>query len=155
MDLSVFEIFAEVSVAILGFSGIVAVIDDSNNTSPFVAARIRGLLLTSGIAAISALAPLTGLALTYCSILLIILIIASQLWGIWLMRQQAAKPSWVIFFLSLIAMLAAVIWIVYGLVSEPEMLISGYIFTVSVMLLMSGLFFVRMVLAITSVTKGT
>ena len=154
MEPDAFEIFAEVSVAILGFSGMVAVIGDSNNTSPFIAARIRGLLLTSGSAAVSALAPLTGLTLTYCSILLIVIILASQLWGVWLMMQQAAKPSWTIFFVSLVAMLSAVIWLTYGLVVDPGVLIFGYVFAVSVLLLMSGLFFARMVLAITSEPGG-
>lgn len=154
IDLGTLEIFAELAVAILGFSGIVAVIGDSKSSRSFVSVRIRGLLLTACVAAVSSIAPLTGLGLAYCSILVVILLLGSQIWDFWLMKQQAAKPSWTVFYVSLVLIMAGVCWLILGLVYRPELLVSGYVYSIVVMLLMAGMFFVRMVLEITSETRG-
>ncbi len=155
LNLDALEIFAELAVAILGFSGIVAVIGDSKSSRSYVAVRIRGLLLTAGIAAVSSIAPLTGVALTHCSILFVILLVGSSSWGFWLMTQQSANPSWIVFYVSQAAILIGVVWLILGLVYTPEILVFGYMYSIVMMLLMAGMFFVRMVLEITSETSGT
>jgi hypothetical protein len=155
MELDTLEIFAELAVAILGFSGIVAVIGDSTSSRPYIVVRIRGLLLTASVAAVSSIVPLTGLGLSYCSILLVILLLGSAIWGFWLMKQQSANPSWIVFYVSQTAILIGVGWLIVGLAFRPELLVSGYLYSIVSMLLMAGLFFVRMVLAITTESRGT
>jgi len=154
MDLEVLELFAELAVAILGFSGIVAVIGDSTSSRSYIVVRIRGLLLTASVAAISAIAPLTGLGLTYCSIIFVILMLGSALWGFWLMKQQSANPSWIVFSVSQTAILIGVGWLIVGLVLKPRLLDSGYMYSVTTMLLMAGMFFVRLILAISTKTRS-
>ena len=155
MDIQNFEIFAELSVAILGFSGLAAVLGDSGSNHAYVAARVHGLLVRACIAAISSILPLTGLNIVYCSMIFIVLLIAAQGWAIFgLMRQKSARPSWVIFFTSLLAMLVGVVVMAYGIIEAPVTLVYGYVYSICVVLFSAGLFFVRMVLAITSLPKG-
>ena len=57
-----FEIFAEMSIAMLGFSGLMVAISD---VSSIVVARVKGLLFFASIAAICSVIPLTGLEFNF------------------------------------------------------------------------------------------
>ena len=156
MDVQSFEIFAEVSVALFGFSGLAAVVGGSKQKQTYISVRIRGLLFTSGVAAICSIAPLTGLNLLYCSVLYIVLLVWTQYWAIsGFMRQQSSQASWMIYVPSFTAMVVAVASLLYGILLDPSLLFYAYMYGICVMLVVAGIFFIRMVLSISTNMEDT
>ena len=150
-----FEILAEVSIALLGFSGIAAVLGGSRAQTRFIAPRIQGLLWTAGIAALCSTAPLAGVDLTLCSILYVVLAICSQYWAITnLMRHPSANASWTIYTFALSGIVAAVGYLCYALIIEPSLLVSAYKYAIYVMMVIAGIFFVRMAITVSSADEA-
>jgi hypothetical protein len=155
VNVQTFEIFAEISVALLGFSGLVAVLGNATQRA-FFSTRIRGLLFSSGAAVICSVAPLAKLDLVYCAFLYIGLVIAMQAWAITgLMRSEGARPSWAIYVALLTLSLTAVSGLLYGVFLNTEILHTAYLFGLCVQLFTAAIFFIRLVLATTTEIEDT
>ncbi len=143
-----FEIFAEMSIAMLGFSGLMVAISD---VSSIVVARVKGLLFFASIAAICSVIPLTGLSLTLCSLVYIVLVLAMNVWSyINFFLNPQAQASKGIYISLTAALISAIIVLTYCIFYKNDLLLDAYIGAISVALLCSGTFFVRMVLFLVS-----
>ena len=155
MEVESFEIFAEISVALFGFSGLVAVLGNATQQA-FFSTRIRGLLFSAGAAVICSVAPLAKLDLVYCAFLYVGLAVAMQAWAITvLMRTHGARASWTIYFAMLTLSLTAVGALLYGVFRDTEVLHTAYLFGLCVQLFTAAIFFIRMVLATTTELDDT
>ena len=151
MDTQSFEIFAELSIAVLGFSGITAAIGSQTQQKSFLAARAKGLLFAGGVAAIFSVAPLTDLSLAYCAIGYMCSSSSLLVWAFFgLHRNPQARSSIFIFSIGNAIIITAIGALAYSLALAPELLPKAYVFALSMVLLLAGIFFVRLVLALTS-----
>ena len=152
MEVEAFEIFAEMSIAMLGFSGVMVAISKASTT---VVSRVKGLIFSASVATICSVLPLTGLSLVFCSIGYIALVIALIVWGYsGFYRNPAAQANKVIFFGFNGALLSAIVVLSYSVALAPESLHQAYIYAIFVALLCSGSYFVRMVLFLASERDG-
>lgn len=151
MDIQIFEILAEVSIAVLGFSGITAAIGSQTRRMGFFAARVKGLLFAAGIASVCSVAPLASLQLFYCSIGYILFATSLLVWAIFgLLRNPDAQTNLGVFVVGNSILLSAIGSLVYALIIAPENLFGAYVYSLCMSLLLAGIFFVRLVLAIVS-----
>ena len=143
-----FEIFAEMSIAMLGFSGLMVAISD---VSSIVVARVKGLLFFASIAAICSVIPHYWLSLTLCSLVYIVLVLAMNVWSyINFFLNPQAQASKGIYISLTAALISAIIVLTYCIFYKNDLLLDAYIGAISVALLCSGTFFVRMVLFLVS-----
>ena len=151
MDIQLFEVFTEVSIAVLGFSGITAAIGSQSHKMGFLAARVKGLLFAAGITSVCSVAPLTSLHLFYCSIAYILFATSLLIWAIFgLLRNPDAQSNMVVFVVGNSLMLSAIVSLIYALIVAPENLLVAYVYSLCMSLLLAGIFFIRLVLAIVS-----
>jgi uncharacterized membrane protein YqjE len=148
MEAEGFEIFAEMSIAMLGFSGVMVAISKASAT---VVTRVKGLIFSASIAAVCSALPLTGLSLVLCSMGYIALVIVLVVWGYSsFYRNPAAQANKVIFFGLNGALLSAIVVLSYSVALAPRSLHQAYMYAIFAALLCSGSYFVRMVLFLVS-----
>lgn len=143
------SIFAEVSVALLGFSGLASALSHvSEANRAFITSRLRALLLISGAACFGSLAPLTGLPIEYCSILFTALI-AGTIYKIAreFLSTPDVAPSLFLVVLSVGWGVAGVGFQTFALVADPGLQPMAYVFTLSGSVAIAIVFFIRVVLA--------
>ena len=150
METETFEIFADMSIAMLGFSGLMVAISKAAAT---VVARVKGLIFSASVASICAVIPLTGLNLVLCSIGYIALVSVLIVWGYSnFYRNPAAQANRAIFLVLNGAFLSAIVVLSYSIAIAPESLHQTYMYGLFVTLLCSGAYFVRMVMFLVSET---
>ena len=141
-----FEIFAEMSIAMLGFSGLMVAM---SNATSIIVARVKGLLFSASIAAICSVIPLTGLSIVYCSFVYIGLIGYMTVWSYGnFFRNPAANASKAIYFSLNAALLSTMVVLSYSIFLQQSILYHAYLYSICVILFCSGTYFVRMVLFI-------
>ena len=144
------SIFAEVSIALLGFSGLASALGSvSQKNRTFIKFRLRALLIVSGSACFGSLAPLTGLPLYYCAIAFslltagIVFVLVRSL-----VSTPDISPSRLLSVLCIGWALAGVGLQGYSLTFKPEWLSVAYMFALSGTITVATLFFIRFVLAL-------
>ena len=148
-----FEIFAEMSIAMLGFSGLMVAISD---VSTLIVARVRGLLFFASIAAICSALPLTGLSLVLCAFVYIVLVGYMNVWSYSnFFKVTQARASKGIYFVLTSALLVAMSALLYCIFYAADMLYQAYMGALAVVLFCSGTFFVRMVLFLVTEKEGS
>lgn len=149
MLLSNLSVFAEVSIALLGFSGLASALSSvSDRNRAFITIRLKALLMISGSACFGSLAPLTGLEVYYCSILLTLLTAGTVFKiGRDFLGASDVSPSLFLVFLSVGWAIAGIGFQLFTLVFKPALVPVAYAFTLSGMITISILFFIRFVLA--------
>ena len=143
------SVFAEVSIALLGFSGLASALSSvSSKNRAFITIRLKALLIISGSACFGSLAPLTGLELYYCCVLLCLLT-AGALFKIGhdFLNTAGVAPSPFLAFLTVGWGIAGVIFQLFALIFNPGFVPLAYSFTLSGTITVAILFFVRFVLA--------
>ena len=148
MEAEAFEIFAEMSIAMLGFSGLMVAISKASTT---VVTRVKGLIFFASVSAICSVIPLTGLSLILCAASYIALVSVVIVWGYSnFYRNPAAQANNAIYFSLNGALLSAIVLLSYSIAIAPELLHQAYMYGLFVVLLSSGSYFVRMVLFLVS-----
>lgn len=148
MEPGSFEIFAELSVTMLGFSGITAVLGGSQLDSPFIIVRIKGLLFCAGVAGVASIMPLAGLTLEHSAYLFELLLLSLMAWNFLGFRSISSHRASLPIFIPLIALLlSSSIFLGYQLYFEASNLTSAYAFGISACLLCAGSYFIRVVLS--------
>ena len=148
-----FEIFAEMSIAMLGFSGLMVAVSD---TTSIITARVKGLLFTASIAVICSVLPLTGLSIVYCSFVYIGLMLYMTIWTYSnFFRNPAANANSTIYVSLNVALLSTMIALLYSIFQHQSILFHAYLYAISITLLCSGTYFVRMVLFIAAEKEGS
>lgn len=150
MSLSDLSIFADASIALLGFSGLASAVSSiSEANRAFITIRLRALLLISGACCFGSLAPFSGLDLFYCSILLAALVGGTIVkLGRDFLRTPGVAPSLPLAVLAVGWGTTGVVFQIYTLVADPALQEMAYMFTLSGSVGVSILFFIRFVLAI-------
>ena len=139
------------SITVLGFSGITAAIGIRIHQKAFLAARVRGLLFAAGIASIFSVAPLANLNLIYCAVGYMVFSSSLLIWAFFgLHKNPDAQSSTTVFIGGNSIILSAIVALAYSIAWAPHLLANVYVYALSMMLLLSGIFFVRMVLALAS-----
>lgn len=149
MLLSNLSVFAEVSIALLGFSGLASALSSiSSKNRAFITIRLKALLFISGSACFGSLAPLTGLAIYYCSIMLALLTAGTVFKiGRDFLNTPDVSPSPFLVFLSVGWAIVGTIFLCFALLFNPALIPPAYMFTLSGTILIAILFFIRFVLA--------
>jgi hypothetical protein len=150
MDYSNLEILAEVSVALLGFSGLTIVLGRSRFNQHGVSFRIRGLLFTSSAAFVGSTMPLVGMPLL-ASILLLAL--TMSIMSVWSGRETFGRQSssiqtnpilfWALYPPYVLSMLA--LWLSPLLMPESNFAVLK--FAIGLNLLLAVTYFVRLILS--------
>jgi hypothetical protein len=142
------ELLAELSVAILGFSGITVVLGHSKFDALSASTRIQGLILSSGIALILSLLPTIGLNLALSSVLAIALTLSFAMWAVGMIYRGNFKANiWLTLFFFGVGG-ACCTWLTYVLIVDRSNLIHPYIALVGFTLLQATVFYIRVVLSI-------
>ena len=148
--LSNLSVFAEVSIALLGFSGLASALGSvSKRYRAFTTFRLKALLIVSGSACFGALAPLTGLDITYCAIAFSVLtagslyVLSRDLRG-----TPGVSPSPALAILCIGWAVSGVTLQVYALIFDPAFIPPAYMFLLSGTITVATLFFIRFVLAL-------
>jgi hypothetical protein len=151
--MTILEVLAELSVAILGFSGITVVLGHSKFDALSAGTRIQGLILSSGIALILSVLPIIGLHLAISSVLAIVLTLSFAFWAIWTIYRGMFKANvWLTVFAVGVGA-ACCIWLAYVLAVGRGNLIDPYIALVGFTLLQAAVFYIRVVLSINMAVK--
>lgn len=143
------SVFAEVSIALLGFSGLASALSGvSAKNRSFITIRLKALLIISGSACFGSLAPLTGLELYYCCVLLSLLT-AGALFKIGhdFLNATEVAPSPFLVFLTVGWAITGVAFQLFALIFDPNLIPLAYSFTLSGTITTAILFFIRFVLA--------
>ncbi|MEM1434112.1 MAG: hypothetical protein AAGG11_08680 [Pseudomonadota bacterium] len=143
------SVFAEVSVALLGFSGLASALSSvSAKNRAFITIRLKALLVVSGSACFGSLAPLTELGLYYCCILLTMLTAGTVFTlGRDFLKASDVSPSPFLVVLTVGWALAAITFQGFALVFDPSLVPVAYMFALSGTITVAILFFIRFVLA--------
>ncbi len=149
MLLANLSVFAEVSIALLGFSGLASALSRvSAKNRAFITIRLKALLMISGSACFGSLAPLTNLELYYCCILFALLTAGTfYKIGREFLSAVDVSPSPFLVFLSVGWAIAGLAFQLYALMLNPGLVPVAYMFTLSGTVTIAILFFIRFVLA--------
>jgi len=140
--------FAEISIAMLGFSGITSAFDRIYKRQKNLSVRTMGLLVTSGIAFLASITPIVGLPSVVASIILILLVGVSSSWCIISVFRKPKHSSsvWLVC-LDNGSLLCSVGWLILALRSYGSSVNAPYMTTICLLLLAAALLFIRMILA--------
>jgi hypothetical protein len=140
-----FEIFAELSAALLGFSGLMIALRQAKFTPESLAARIRGLLYTAGGALVASLLPLINVPLLIACLVLLLIMVSHSSWAIrvWMLnaRQLGANP--VLGWIFVTASLPIIAWLGVALFRDIDTQLGAYIAAIGFLLLTSTYNFCR------------
>ena len=151
MDYPNLDVLAEVSVALLGFSGLTVVLGHSRFHQLGVVYRMRGLLYASSIAFVASILPLVGIPLPASVILLAL---AMSFLGVFVGRasfgRQASsiRPSPVLLwtFYPTLLLLTIALWLSPLLMPESNFVV--FRFAIGFNLLLAVVYFVRLILSV-------
>ena len=146
------ELIAELSIALLGFSGIVVSLGRSNFSAGGYASRISALLWTSGLAFVGSILPILKVPLMVSSVVLLVTSVLLLLWatrtfvlGGNLNRTNTIAP---LLFGLLSPAVVVSGWLAYCLVADQDSLETSYLAVVGCWLILAASTFVRLVLAL-------
>jgi len=150
MDYSNLQLLAEVSVALLGFSGLTIVMGHSRFDQHGLAYRTQGMLYLSSLAFIGSLLPLLGISISFSAIVMAALMSMGSVWAgmrIFGRFVPLVKTSpllnWIFFPMYLISTLS--LWLSLFVLSEQALLI--YKLAIGCNLLVAVIFYIRLVIS--------
>ena len=148
MNIEVLGQFAEVSIAMLGFSGITSAFDRIYKRQKNLSVRTMGLLFTSGIAFFASITPIVGLPSVVASIILILLVGVSAISCMISVFRKPVHSSnvWLVCLVNG-SLLCSVGWLILALWSGGSSVNAPYMTTICLLLLAAALLFIRMILA--------
>jgi hypothetical protein len=148
MDYTNLQVLAEVSVTLLGLSGLTAVIGQSKFDQLGVAYRTQVLLYNSSVAFVGSILPLVGIPILLATIGMAVSMTTMTVWGgknIFGWRQQKFPISlalnWMIF--PLYVVLTLFLW--WSIFTLAEQLLFIYELSIGLCLLLATVSFVRLV----------
>jgi hypothetical protein len=123
-----FEILAELSVALLGFSGLMVAFGYSRFSEAGFAARIRALVYTTSAALIASLLPLLNLYLPIAAALLLAMFVAYLIWvcKVWLFGGKKVRTGTALVWFFLLASVPVIAWLVISLLNQGASLGAAY-----------------------------
>jgi len=149
-DYSNLQVLAEVSVALLGFSGLTIVMGHSGFDQHGLAYRTQAMLYSSSLAFIGSLLPLVGISISFGAIAMAALMSMGSVWAImrifgWSVSQVKTNPllNWIFFPMYLIS--TSSLWLSLFVLSEQALLI--YKLAIGCNLLVAVIFFIRLVIS--------
>jgi|OM-RGC.v1.023193261 hypothetical protein len=142
-----FEILAELSVAVLGFSGLLIALGHDRISDSLAVTRIRALLYTASASLVASVLPLLNLYLPVAAVFLLLALLMHTIWicVYWLRAIHVSTSKWV----GVIFMLAALpisAWLVFSLLNQGASLGAAYIAGIGYFLLTSIYNFARYLL---------
>jgi hypothetical protein len=150
MDYTNLQVLAEVSVALLGFSGLTIVMGHSRFDQHGLAYRTQGMLYNSSLAFTGSLLPLVGIPISFGAIAMAVLMSIGSVWAglrIFGRSALAVKTSpllnWIFFPMYLMSTLS--LWLSLFVLSEQALLI--YRLAIGCNLLVAVVFFIRLVIS--------
>ena len=150
MDYSNLQVLAEVSVALLGFSGLTIVMGHSRFDQHGLAYRTQAMLYSSSLAFIGSLLPLVGISITFGAITMAALMSMGIVWaGMkilgWSVSLVKTNPllNWMFFPVYLMSTLS--LWLSLFVLSEHALLI--YKLAIGCNLLVAVIFFIRLIIS--------
>lgn len=148
MDYTNFQVLAEVSVTLLGFSGITAIVGQSRFPQHGIRWRMLGLLYSASLAFIGSALPLVGIALLPAAVAVAALYTAANIWvGKTLLDRSRheiqANPALVWTFYPFGIMMNLYLWVAVFVL--PEQLFFVYQLQIGFLLLLATVYFVRLV----------
>ena len=148
MDYTNLHVLAEVSVALLGFSGITAIVGHSRFAQQGVIYRMRGLLYSSSLAFISSILPIIGIPILAAAVVIAALNSAAIIWAGALSFGRSRKevqphPVLVLIFFPIAILVNLYLW--WSTITLAKQLLFAYQLQVGVLLLLATVYFVRLV----------
>jgi hypothetical protein len=150
MDYSNLQVLAEVSVALLGFSGLTIVMGHSRFDQHGLAYRTQGMLYNSSLAFTGSLLPLVGIPISFGAIAMAVLMSMGSIWAGMRIFGKSEPPvktspllNWIFFPMYLMATLA--LWLSLFILSERVLFI--YKLAIGCNLLVAVVFFIRLVIS--------
>jgi hypothetical protein len=148
MDYTNLEVLGEFSVALLGFSGITAIVGHSRFAQQGVTFRLRGLLYASSSAFVGSILPLVGIPILPAAIGVAALVLAGNTWagkGVFGRSRQEIRPNlaitWTMF--PMAVMVNLYLW--WSILTLAEQLLFAYQLQIGFQLLIATMYFVRLV----------
>jgi len=150
MDYSNLQVLAEVSVALLGFSGLTIVMGHSRFDKHGLAYRTQGMLYLSSLAFIGSLLPLIGISIFFGAIAMATLMSMGSVWAGMRIFGWSVSPvktnlllNWIFF--PMYVMSTSSLWLSLSVLSEQALLI--YKLAIGCNLLVAVVFFIRLVIS--------
>jgi hypothetical protein len=150
MDYTNLQVLAEVSVALLGFSGLTIVIGHSRFDQRGVAYRTQGMLYSASLAFIGSLLPLVGIPISLGAIAMAASMSMACVWagmrafGISMATVKTSTLlNWIFFPMYVMSTLS--LWLSLFVLSEQALLI--YKLAIACNLLIAVVFFIRLVIS--------
>jgi hypothetical protein len=150
MDYTNLQVLAEVSVALLGFSGLTIVIGRSRFDQLGVAYRTQGMLYSASLAFIGSLLPLVGIPISLGAIAMAASMSMACVWagmrafGISMATVKTSTLlNWIFFPMYVMSTLS--LWLSLFVLSEQALLI--YKLAIGCNLLIAVVFFIRLVIS--------
>ena len=143
-----FEILAELSVALLGFSGLMIAFGHSRFREVSAAARIRSLVYTTSAALVASLLPLLNLYLPISAVLLVAMLTAHLIWGcrVFLFGEKPVSTNLALVWFFMLANVPVIAWLAISLLNQGASLGAAYVTGIGYFLLASIFNFGRFVL---------
>jgi hypothetical protein len=148
MDYTNLQVLAEVSVTLLGFSGITAIMGHSRFAQQGVAYRMQGLLYGSSVAFIGSILPLVGIPILPAAVGMAALLSAAIIWAgknSFGRSRHEIQPNpalvWTFFPMGIMANLY--LW--WSIFTLAEQLLLAYQLQIGFQLLVATTYFVRLV----------
>jgi hypothetical protein len=148
MDYTNLQLLAEVSVALLGFSGITAIVGHSRFAQQGVVYRLQGLLYSSSLALIGSILPSVGIPMLPAAVVIAASNSAALIWaGIKSFgrsrREIQPNPALVATFFPIAGLVNLNLW--WSIFSRAEQLLFSYQLQIGVLILLATTYFVRLV----------
>ena len=147
MDYTNLQVLAEVSVTLLGFSGITAIMGYSRFAQQGVTYRMQGLLYASSLAFIGSILPLVGIPILLAAVSIAALCSAVIIWGARSFGRSGREMQlsqaivWTSF--PMAVMVNLYMW--WSIFTSAEQLLFAYQLQIGAGLLIATLFFIRLV----------
>jgi len=148
MDYSNFQVLAEVSVTLLGFSGITAIVGQSQFPQQGVRWRMLGLLYSSSLAFIGSALPLVGIPVLPAAVALAALSSVAITWvGMTLLDRSSQKiqanPIITWTFSTFGVLMTLYLWL--SIFVLPDQIHHAYQQQIGFLLLLATVYFIRLV----------
>ena len=148
MDYTNLQVLAEVSVTLLGFSGITTIVGRSRFAQQGAVFRMRGLLYSSSSAFVVSILPLVGIPLLPAAIGSAVYVLPFIVWawkGVFGRSRREIQPNpaikWTLFPVSILVYLY--LW--WSILAMADQLLFAYQLQIGTLLLSATMYFVRLV----------
>ena len=148
MDYTNLQVLAEVSVTLLGLSGLTAVIGQSRFDQLGVAYRTKLLLYTSSVAFIASILPLVGIPILLATIAMAVTMPTLALWSsknVFGWFQSKIHTSTALNWVFLVSFVVLTLFLWWSIFTRAAQLLLIYELSIGLFLLLATVSFVRLV----------